>query len=93
MLERTIERALVKHIEAAGGKAYKFVSPGTDGMPDRIIILPGGKVSFIELKAPGQKPRPLQVRRHQQLHDLGITVHILDNTDHIDKVIHAIQAT
>ena len=64
MREKSVEQKLVRAVRVAGGIAPKFVSPGFDGMPDRIVILPGGKIGFVEVKAPGKKPRPLQVSRH-----------------------------
>ena len=54
-----------------------------DGMPDRLILMPGGRLSFVELKAPGQKPRPLQLHRHDQLRDLGFEVFVLDRQEDI----------
>lgn len=58
MREKTIERKFVAAVKAAGGLALKFTSPGFDGMPDRSVLLPGGKMAFVEVKAPGEKPRP-----------------------------------
>ena len=63
MLEKEIEQKLVRAVKAAGGICPKFVSPGMDGMPDRLILMPGGHMAFAELKAPGKKPRPLQLHR------------------------------
>jgi len=60
MRERKIETMLVKQVKAAGGMALKLISPGMAGVPDRIVLLPGGRILFVELKAPGEKPRPLQ---------------------------------
>lgn len=53
MREKEIEQKLVAEAKAAGGIAAKFVSPGLDGMPDRLVLLPGGKIGFVEVKAPG----------------------------------------
>lgn len=92
-LEQKIEQKLVQMVRKAGGQCYKFTSPGTAGMPDRCVILPGGRIAFVEIKAPGQKPRPLQQRRHQQLQALGVMVHTLDNPNHIQDLIHEIQAS
>ena len=92
MLERTIENRLVSEVRKAGGICPKLTSPGTAGMPDRLIILPGGHIGFVELKAPGQKPRPLQVHRHQQLRQLGATVHTIDHPNQIPEVIHEIRS-
>ncbi|HGL9148762.1 TPA: VRR-NUC domain-containing protein [Neisseria gonorrhoeae] len=92
-LEQKIEQKLVQMVRKAGGQCYKFTSPGTAGMPDRCVILPGGRIAFVEIKAPGQKPRPLQQRRHQQLQALGVMVRTLDNPYHIQDLIHEIQAS
>ncbi|MBK5145872.1 VRR-NUC domain-containing protein [Budviciaceae bacterium BWR-B9] len=79
--ESTIENHLVKQVKAAGGIAYKFISPGRRSVPDRIVILPGGRVVFVECKAPGQKPRPEQEREHKRLRSLGVRVVVLDSTN------------
>ncbi|MDE9454224.1 VRR-NUC domain-containing protein, partial [Xenorhabdus bovienii] len=68
-----------KEIKKAGGIAYKFVSPGRRSVPDRICILPGGRILFVECKAPGEKPRPDQLREHERLRALGCEVVVLDN--------------
>lgn len=71
----------------------KFVSPGFDGVPDRIILMPGGIITFAELKAPGKKLRPLQERRKRQLESLGFSVFCIDNIESIGGVINEICAT
>ena len=76
--ERQIEQRLVTETRKRGGMALKFVSPSFAGMPDRLILLPDGKMAFVEVKAPGQKPRPLQVKRHAMLRKLGFKVFVLD---------------
>ena len=93
MLEKTIEQALVRATKKAGGIAPKLTSPANAGMPDRIIILPNGKICFVELKAPGKKPRPLQTRQMQRLTNLGCMVRALDNPQKIPELINEIQAT
>lgn len=90
-LEQKLEQQLIQAVRNHGGLCWKFTSPGTAGVPDRIIILPGGHIAFIELKAPGQKPRPLQMRRHDQLRQLGAMVRTIDKPHHIQEVIHEIQ--
>lgn len=90
MREKSVEQKLVRVVRAAGGIAPKFVSPGFDGMPDRIVILPGGKIGFVEVKAPGKKPRPLQMSRHELLMRLGCRVYVLDDTGQIENILREI---
>jgi hypothetical protein len=71
MREKQIEQKLVIKVKAAGGIALKFMSPSFDGMPDRLLLFPGGRLAFVEVKAPGEKPRPLQMARHEMLSRLG----------------------
>ena len=77
--EKQEEQALVKAVRKRGGIALKFVSPAFDGMPDRLLLMPGGNIGFVEVKAPGKKPRPLQVSRHGLLRRLGFKVYVLDS--------------
>lgn len=93
MREKVIEQQLVEAVKNAGGMCPKFVSPGFDGMPDRIVLLPGSKVAFVEVKSPGKKPRPLQLKRHDQLRSLGFQVYVLDKADQIGGILHGIQTT
>jgi hypothetical protein len=79
--EKQIEQKLVAEVRRRGGMALKFVSPSYSGMPDRLVLLPDGKMAFVEVKAPGQKPRPLQVKRHAMLRKLGFKVFVLDASD------------
>lgn len=67
MREKEIEQALVRAVRLRGGLCPKWTSPGMDGVPDRIVLLPRGKMAFVETKAPGRKLRPLQLRRKKQL--------------------------
>ena len=76
-----------------GGIALKFVSPGFDGMPDRIVLLPGGHMGFVEVKAPGEKPRPLQLSRHRLLRGLGFKVCVLDDEQQLGGILDEIQTT
>ena len=93
MREKDIERKLVRAVRAAGGLAPKWVSPGLDGVPDRIILFPGGHIAFAELKAPGGKPRPLQEVRIGQLRALGFPVYIIDDAEQIGGVLNEISAS
>jgi len=90
MRESQIERALVKTVESMGGLAMKFVSPGVDGVPDRIVLLPGDHMAFVELKAPGKKLRPLQERRREQMESLGFRVFVVDGVERIAPVLKEI---
>ena len=91
MREKNIEQKLVKAVKAMGGIAPKFTSPGFDGMPDRIILLPRGRMAFAELKAPGKKPRPLQEARHRLLRQLDFNVYVVDGVEQIGSVLNEIR--
>lgn len=91
MLERAIERYLIHEVKRRNGLALKFVSPGISGVPDRIVLLPRGKMAFVELKAPGETLRPLQVKRKNQLEILGFEVYCVDGIQQIGGVLNAIQ--
>ena len=81
--ETDVERFLVRKVREAGGLALKFTPPGWAGAPDRIVLLPGGRIVFVELKAPGQKMRPLQEKRAAELEALGFSVCCLDSKEKI----------
>ena len=89
--EKYIERNLVKAVKNAGGIALKFVSPGFDGMPDRILLFPKGKMAFAEIKSPGKKPRALQMSRHRMLRKLEFKVFVIDDVKGIGGVIDEIR--
>ena len=90
MRERDLETFTKTYIESHGGLALKFISPGFAGVPDRLVLMPGGKMCFMELKAPGRKPRPLQVRRIKQLRALGFKVFVVDGKEKIGGIIDAL---
>ena len=91
MLEKTIEKKLTIAVKKVGGICPKFVSPGFDGVPDRLVLLPKGKIGFIEVKAPKKKPRPLQLARHRLLLKLGFKVFVLDDEKQITNIIYEIE--
>ena len=92
--EREDHRAkLINAIKEAGDIASKFISPGFDGMPDRIVLLPMGRIAFVECKATGKKMRPLQNKRKKQLEALGFLVYCLDDIEQIGGILSEIHAT
>jgi hypothetical protein len=91
MREKEIEMYLRNEVKKAGGKAYKFESPGNDGVPDRLVIFPGNRIYFVELKSPGKKPRPLQVKQMRDLANFGCRVFLIDNKDLVDVFIEQVK--
>lgn len=87
MQEQALERLFTRMIKNKGGKALKFTSPGIAGVPDRLVLLPGGQAVFVELKAPGRKMRPLQRKRAKQLRNLGFRVYCLDSVSAIERFL------
>lgn len=90
--EKSIERKLVLEVKKRGGICPKWVSPGFDGVPDRIVLLPGRHFGFVEVKAPGEKPRALQASRHRLLAELGFHTHVIDGEGQIGGVLDEIQS-
>ena len=90
MLEKSIELKLKETVKKMAGLALKFTPQGIDGMPDRLVLLPRGKLAFVELKAPGKKMRPLQVYRKRQLERLGFSVYCIDQVEQIEIVLQMI---
>lgn len=90
MREKFIEQKLAATVKKHGGVCPKFTSPGFDGMPDRIVLMPNGKMAFVEVKALGEKPRPLQLARHGMLRKLGYQVYVLDDAEQIEVMIQKI---
>ncbi|SFX62039.1 VRR-NUC domain-containing protein [Ruminococcus sp. XPD3002] len=92
MREKTVESKFTSAVKAKGGLAVKFTSPGFNGMPDRLVMFPGGRIAFVEVKAPGETPRPLQRSRHRLLRRMGFKVYVLESIDQIGGIIDGIQA-
>lgn len=91
MNEHHVEAQLKKAIEASGGLCWKLVCPGTTGVPDRICLM-NSRAVFVELKAPGKQPRPIQVHRMSQLRDQGFQTFVVDSVDGIKGVLDALHA-
>lgn len=93
MREKTIEQKLVSEVKKRGGICPKWVAPGFDGVPDRLVFLPGRHFGLVEVKAPGEKPRALQVSRHRLLQKLGFKVYVLDALEDIGEILDEISQT
>ncbi|HEL1618608.1 TPA: VRR-NUC domain-containing protein [Streptococcus suis] len=93
MRERFVERKLVSEVKKRGGICPKWVSPSFSGVPDRLVFLPKGKFGLVEVKAPDQKPRELQVSRHKLFERLGFKVYIIDHIEMIGEVLDEIDIT
>lgn len=98
MRESGLERRLKREIERRGGLARKLVTPGAAGAQDRLVLMPGGRVWFVELKAPGQRPRPLQVFRASELEARGFQVRVISTETELDEFLaevdgHAVSAS
>ena len=93
MKEKIVEQRLIKAVRQSGGLALKFISPGFNGVPDRLLLFTDGKVAFCEVKAPGKKPRPLQVHRMEQLRALGFRVYVVDSIEQIGEMMCEIQSS
>ncbi len=91
MHEKQIEQKLVKYESDLGGWALKLSSPGTSGLPDRLLLMPGGIAAFVEVKAPGKKPRALQQVQMRRLKQLGFPVIVLDDSEQIGQTIDVLR--
>lgn len=93
MRESSIESRLRTEAAKRGGLALKFVSPGVDGVPDRLLLMPGGRCAFVELKAPGRTPGKQQMKRIGRLRKLGFRVYVVDDTAMIGGILDEICGT
>ena len=87
MKEKVIEQKLRESVKAKGGLALKFTSPGTAGVPDRIVLVPDGRVFFVELKATGKNMRPKQVKMASVLERLGHKVRVIDCLEKVEEFV------
>ena len=90
MLEKSVEQKFTKAVKDKGGLALKFISPNFNGVPDRLVLMPYGKMAFVELKAPKKKMRAMQIKRKRQLESLGFSVYCVDDIGMIGDVIDEI---
>jgi len=90
LLESRVERALVKGVRDIGGWALKFVSPGNAGVPDRLVLLPGGRIVFVELKQDHGRLSPLQKQMHFRLRELGMEVRTLYGMDQVKAFLEEV---
>ena len=90
--ERDVEARLCARIKAVGGAAYKFTSPARRGVPDRLVLMPGDPplTIFVELKRPGARPTPAQLREHNRLRDLGFRVEVIDSYEGVEVFIQSL---
>ena len=91
MSERDVERRLATGVRNLGGVAYKFVSPGMDGVPDRLIVLPGGVVWFVELKTESGRLSGLQIRQLNRLSALGCRTAVLYGSADVDRFLQEVK--
>lgn len=91
MLESKIEKKLVSLVRKSGGECLKFVSPGMAGVPDRIVMMPKGRLYFVELKAPGEEPRALQMAVHDRFKRLGFPVTVIDSMEGAEAFVGALE--
>ena len=86
--EKAIERLLVKLINQKGGLCIKLLTNQFIGLPDRLCLLPGGLLAFVELKTTGQKPKPIQIYVHNRLRSLGFRVEVIDTLQGIEDFVY-----
>lgn len=89
-MERDIERYLIKRVREVGGHAYKFVSPSNRGVADRLVVLPGGAVWFVEVKTEGGRLAPLQKLFIEQMQQLDQNVIVVWSKEDVDAFIAAL---
>ncbi len=91
MRESTIEQYFNDCVKERGGETRKFVSPGRRGVVDRLVLFPGQRIFFVELKAPGEKPNAAQAREHTRLWALGFSVCVLDTKEKVDAFLKKVK--
>ena len=87
--EKAIEAYLVRKVKDLGGVCLKYSNPGVVGYPDRVVLLPGGFVVWVELKSKGRKPNRVQQLRIGQLRAMGHNVAVVDGKEQVDVLLQA----
>ena len=88
--EKSIEAYLAREVKATGGLCLKFASHTETGYPDRLLLLPGGKTAWVEVKSKGQKPRRIQEVRMRTLASLGFKVYVVDSREKVDEIVNGL---
>lgn len=91
MLEKDIERKLCDGVRALGGYAYKFTSPGNVGVPDRMVIMPGGRIRYVELKGENGKLSKMQDFQIRRLRRLGCIVMVVRGMEGVNAFLEALK--
>lgn len=91
MREKYLEELLIKAVKKRNGLALKLYSPSYIGVPDRLVLIAFGHIGFVELKAPNKVARPIQLKRHEELRNLGFKVYVLDKKEEIEKILDEIE--
>ena len=91
MRERDIEKKMLNAVRKMGGEAFKWVSPGNDGVPDRIVMLPGGRLIFVELKADRGRLSPVQKIQIRRIQKLGQEVEVVQGMDGLEEFLERIR--
>lgn len=91
MSEKNLERKLREEVKKLGGMALKFISPGHAGVSDRIVLMPGGRIWFVELKQKGKKLNPLQEIFKKQTDKLKFRNLMIDDKTSLDLFLHEIK--
>ena len=86
--EKLIEKTLVAEVKTLGGWAIKLLCTYVTGLPDRLVLLPGGVVFFVEVKTTGKKPTAVQRLVHEKLRKLGFTVHVVDSLKQLNSILN-----
>ncbi len=91
--EREVESYLIKRVGMLGYKCIKFIPDQVNGMPDRMILLPGSRVLWVELKTKGGALSEIQKLRHRELREQGHEVVVVWNKEQVDELVQSLAST